>query len=70
MSVININKQDLPKLISTKDIMERFSIKNKSTICNWGKRGLITPYKIGGLVRYSEDEVNSLVKILDNKKIS
>lgn len=48
-----------PTFLTRKELAERLKVSTR-TIERWSKRGLLTPIKIAGIVRYDENEINAL----------
>lgn len=49
------------KLLCVKEIASMLNVK-PSTVYAWAERGTLPSYKIGGLLRFSEEEIIACIK--------
>lgn len=47
---------DIPELMTTEEVAETFKVSER-TIRRWANQGILKGKKIGGILRFSKDEV-------------
>jgi hypothetical protein len=62
--VLNLKPQETETYLSRKQVAEFIGGISIGTVINWSKKGILTEYGIGKLIRYKKSEVEqSIVKL-------
>ena len=57
-------------LLNVNEVMQKFKIKNRSTVWRWQKKGLLNPIPVGKLNLYKSTEVEYLMNTKLCKQIN
>jgi hypothetical protein len=64
--VLNLKPQETETYLSRKQVAEFIGGISIGTVINWSKKGIITEYGIGRLIRYKKSEVESAIVKLNS----